>query len=232
MKIGIICAAESELAPFLAHIENDMITEKAMLYFHGGQINGIDIEAVYCGVCKVNAALAAQTLIDSFGVTAVINSGTAGGMDENLEIFDTVITTETAYHDVAPTILTEYHPWMTDEFFRVDARLLTAAQQVSAESKNGSRIFFGRTVTGEAFITDEGRCEINEKFKPLTVDMETAAIAHVCYVNDIPFIAVRTVTDTARHSGAGNFVANCDAASVISCDAVLALIDKYKGAVE
>ena len=64
-------------------------------------------------------------------------------------------------------------------------------------------------VTGESFITDEGRQKICDEFAPLTVDMETASIAHVCYVNRIPFIAIRCVTDTADHNGVENFEENC-----------------------
>ena len=63
------------------------------------------------------------------------------------------------------------------------------------------KVVWGRMVSGEPFITDDGRQKICNKFAPLTVDMETAGIAHVCYVNGIPFIAIRCVTDTAEHSG-------------------------------
>ena len=118
MKIGIICAAEKELAPFLAQIEGIKTSEKAMLQFYEGKIHGTEVAAVVSGVCKVNAAVAAQILIDSFGVTAIINSGTAGGMDTRLRIYDTVVATECCYHDVAENILTEYHPRMKTVFFK------------------------------------------------------------------------------------------------------------------
>ena len=101
MKIGIVCAAEKELAPFLPQIENIKTSEKAMLKFYEGNIGGTEVAAVVSGVCKVNAAVAAQILIDGFGVTAIINSGTAGGMDARLRIYDAVVATECCYHDVA-----------------------------------------------------------------------------------------------------------------------------------
>jgi adenosylhomocysteine nucleosidase len=109
MKVGIVCAGDEELAPFLPLIENCKITEKSMLKFHEGKINDVEVVALYSGVCKVNAAIATQILIDTFSVNIIINSGTAGGMDPHLEIFDTVISTEVEYHDVAPEILTEFH---------------------------------------------------------------------------------------------------------------------------
>ena len=84
MKAGIICAGDEELAPFLPLIKDCKITEKAMLKFYYGQINGTEVVALYSGVCKVNAAIASQLLIDIFGVTIIINSGTAGGMAPEL----------------------------------------------------------------------------------------------------------------------------------------------------
>ena len=90
MKIGILCAGDEELAPFLPLISNCKITEKAMLKFHAGQIDSVEVVALFSGVCKVNAAIAAQLLIDVFCVDIIINSGTAGGMEPELEIFDTV----------------------------------------------------------------------------------------------------------------------------------------------
>ena len=125
MRIGIICAGEEELAPFLPLINNCKITEKAMLKFYAGQIEGAEVVALFSGVCKVNAAIAAQLLIDVFCVDIIINSGTAGGIEPDLEIFDTVISTEVCYHDVAPDILTEFHPWMKSVFFTADPRLIS-----------------------------------------------------------------------------------------------------------
>ena len=86
MKIGILCAGDEELAPFLPLISNCKITEKAMLKFHAGQIDSVEVVALFSGVCKVNAAIAAQLLIDVFCVDIIINSGTAGGMEPDHEI--------------------------------------------------------------------------------------------------------------------------------------------------
>lgn len=186
-KIGIVCASDTELEPFLPCIAQ--VTEKAMLKFYSGYIMEIEAVAAYSGVCKVNAAIAAQLLIDVFHVDGIINAGTAGGMDEKVQLFDTVISERMAYHDVAEDILTEFHPWLKENYFEAGQELLMAARKYSQES--AFPIWFGTMVTGEQFIVDEKRAEINEKFAPLSVDMETASIAHVCYVNRIPFLSVR-----------------------------------------
>ena len=77
MKIGIICADECELTPFIPVIQKRNITRHAMLYFHEGTIRNADVVAVYSGVCKVNAAIAAQLMIDKFNAEMIINAGTA-----------------------------------------------------------------------------------------------------------------------------------------------------------
>ncbi len=223
-KVGIICAGDEELAPFLPHIEGCVASQRAMLKFYEGEINGLPIVALYCGVCRVNAAIAAQILIDAFDVNAIINAGTAGGMDDRLNIFDTVISTHVAYHDVHDDILTQFHPYLPTAVFKADEHLLKLSERAAGRSDNGYGIYFGKMVTGEQFIKDDRRDEINKSFSPLSVDMETAGIAHVCYVNKIPFIAVRSITDTADHSGVEHFEENCLPASQIAKDVVLELL--------
>ena len=224
MRVGIICAGDREVAPFLPIICECKSTEKAMLKFYEGTISNTEVVVLFSGVCKVNAAIATQILIDTFRVNVIINAGTAGGMNEKLKIFDTVISTEVAYHDVAPNILTEFHPWLETVFFKADQELLRVSKNVVDKLGLSHNVFWGRMVTGEAFIADEGREKINEKFEPLTVDMETASIAQVCYVNNIPFISVRSITDTASHSGTEHFEENCEKAAGIAKEITVALL--------
>ena len=220
--IGILCAGDTELAPILEHMKGQQITEKAMLKFHTGTINHVNVSAVYSGVCKVNAAIAAQLLIDMFHVDLIINAGTAGGMKEGVQLFDTVISERVIYHDVADDILTDFHPWLKSNYFLADQELCAIARAYSRRSKHP--VLFGTMVTGEQFIEDEKREEINQKFDPLSTDMETAGVAHVCYVNRIPFLAVRTITDTVTHQGIETFDQNCEAASEISAEIVLGIL--------
>lgn len=214
-KIGIICAIERELEPYLKVIKNDKISSEVMLRYHEGTIEGVEVVVVFCGVCKVNAAIATQVLIDRYNVDAVIVSGTAGGIDKRLEIGDSVIATEVCYHDVAKGILTDYHPWMPDEcFFSDQALLALCREKVTAE--NDTKIYYGKIATGEAFIDKDGRDRIIQDYNPLCVDMETAGIAHVCYVNNMPFIAVRSISDTGEQSGESVFEENCNFAAAQS----------------
>lgn len=224
MKVGILCAGDREVAPFIPMIEDCSITEKAMLKFYEGKIANVEVVTLFSGVCKVNASIATQILIDTFGCDIIINAGTAGGMDEKLNIFDTVISREVAYHDVKDSILTDFHPWLSSIFFKADDKLLSIAQKVIIENETENRFVIGRMVTGEQFIEDDSREVINAKYQPQCVDMETASVAHVCYVNKTPFIAVRTLTDNATHTASGDFHTNCPIASSISANFVRSML--------
>ena len=222
MKIGILCAGDREVAPFLPMLANAKTSEKSMLTIYEGKLAGADVAVLYSGVCKVNAAIAAQVLIGEYGCETIINAGTAGAMDEALAVFDTVVGTEYAYHDVAAHILTEFHPWLEAPRFAADKALLEVAR---CAADGAERIHFGRMVTGEQFITDESRESINARFHPLCVDMESAAVAHVCHVNRVPFLAVRTMTDTPSHAGVGAFEENCAKASSVAADFVCNMLE-------
>lgn len=225
-KIGIICAIEKELKPYLDVLTNEVTREHALITFHEGMIANTKVVVLFSGVCKVNAAIATQILIDKFGIDYIIVSGTAGGLDRRLGIGDTVISTEVTYHDVDEGTLTKYHPWMPDIYFYADKGLLSLCKSVISDAKLPQTVYFGRVVTGEAFIDQDGRDLINQKFKPLCVDMETAAIAHVCYVNKVPFIAVRSISDNEDNSGEDNFARYCDLASKNSFKVVDLLLNQ------
>ena len=94
MKLGILCAGDRELAPFLLMLTEVVRSREALLTVYEGCLDGLETAMLYSGVCKVNAAIAAQVLIDGYGCDAIINAGTAGGMDKSLDLFDTVVGTE------------------------------------------------------------------------------------------------------------------------------------------
>ena len=87
MRVGIICAGDREVAPFLPVIHDCKMTEKAMLKFYEGKISDVEVVVLFSGVCKVNAAIATQILIDTYHVNRIINAGTAGELvnDDRIE---------------------------------------------------------------------------------------------------------------------------------------------------
>lgn len=184
--------------------------------------NGRELILAYSGVCKVNAAIAAQVMIDTFGIDAMISAGTAGGIDSSIRVLDTVVSDRLAYHDVADDILTEFHPWLKESFFQADPSLLSLASSYALSSSYPIRI--GMIASGESFVEGEIRDVIVRKLNPLAADMESAAVAHVCYANGVPFISIRTITDTAEREGIDSFDANCTSASTRCADIVLSIL--------
>lgn len=223
-KIGIICASDTELEPFLKQIKITKTIDKTMLKFYQSNFLQFELIVVYSGVCKVNAAIATQQLINLFNVDIIINAGTAGGIDESVQLFDTIIIEKAIYHDVADDILTDFHPWLKSNHFNADPSLISLIKSYHQESKYP--LLFGISVTGEQFITNKNRTEIKLKYSPLSVDMETASIGHVCYVNEVPFLAIRTITDTNKYQGIENFELNCIKASSISAYIVFEFLTK------
>lgn len=220
-KVGIICAGDEELEPFLRRMGKTAVSQKAMLSFHEGRAAGFSAAALFCGVGKVNAAAATQILIDDYGVDAVINAGTAGGMDESVGLFDTIVAETTFYHDVDDGILTEFHPWLPAARFEADPLLLAAAGRVC---RRNAKVRRGLIVTGDRFVDGGMRSLLNREYAPLAADMETAAVAHVCHVNAIPFLAVRCITDTSVCPGQDAFEKNCARASEIAADIVFEIL--------
>ena len=102
--------------------------------------------------------------------------GVAGAIDTSLNILDTVVSKELAYHDVANEILVRFHPWMEHPYFIADQDILNKIILANADDKTVSE---GKIVTGEVFIDQDGREAIIEKYNPQCVDMETASVAHV-----------------------------------------------------
>lgn len=226
MRIGVIGPSETEIMPFIGKISNKEISEHAMLKFYAGDYEGVEVVSVFCGVCKVNAAIATQTLINKFDVTHIILTGVAGALNKQLEVGDIVISSEVAYHDVAHGILIEYHPWMEDIYFRADEDLLNLCKNISKSLLLSSKYHIGRIITGEAFITHNEREALIENFSPLCVDMESASVAHTCYANKIPFIVIRSMSDNADENGSKTFKNNIEIASLNSLKLVEGLIKK------
>lgn len=221
MKIGILTAGDDELAPFLPCLEDVSTEERAMLRFYRGRIGRHEVVTLYSGVCKVNAAIAAGILIDHFKVERIVNAGVAGGIDPRLSLFDIVIGEKAAHHDMAEDILTDFHPWMPSIYFPADETLLGKAKTLWQKDPH---VFFGTMITGEAFIDNDARPALRERFHPLSADMETAAVAQVCYVHKLPFLAIRAVSDTADHAGIANFEQNVKKAAALAKDRVSALL--------
>ncbi|MBP1591146.1 MAG: 5'-methylthioadenosine/adenosylhomocysteine nucleosidase [Oscillospiraceae bacterium] len=200
--IGIIGAMPSELADIRNTLKDAEIKRISGFDFYINEVSGKKVINACCGIAKVNAALCAQVLIDNFRPDAVINAGIAGGMDSSIKVCDIVVSNEVLPHDLDLHFLKDYPPYCG--IFKADEKLIETA--VNTCTKQGVKSFVGRIVSGEAFITDTAvKNGIKEKFDPFAVDMESAAVGHCAYLNEVPFVSVRCISDNADDEGAMSF---------------------------
>lgn len=198
---GIIVAMHEELAVVLDALESAYTTERAGMTFHHGLYAERPVIAVICGVGKVNAALCTQVLISNYGVQRIINIGVAGGLGENIVPGDIVIADSLVQHDMDLTALglPLGQLFRMDIFdFKTDPFMLDVALQASQSITNHAH-FVGRIVTGDQFIANaKDAKQLHKHFDAIACEMESASIAHVCHVNQIPFVCIRSISDNAN----------------------------------
>ena len=202
ITIGIIGAMPSELADIRNTLKDAEVKHISGFDFYINEVAGKKVINACCGIAKVNAALCAQVLIDNFKPDAVINAGIAGGMDSSIKVCDIVVSNEVLPHDLDLHFLKDYPPYCG--IFKADKNLIDTAVNIC--TKQGVKSFVGRIVSGEAFITDTAvKNGIKDKFDPFAVDMESAAVGHCAYLNEVPFVSVRCISDNADDEGAMSF---------------------------
>ena len=225
MKIGLLCAMKSEFDQLTPYLHITKVTDIARTTVLEGDIDGLAVVIAATGICKVNAAITAQLLIDKFDVTHILMVGVAGGMDPRLGVHALAFSERLAQHDVNWQWL-RHRPAPAEGYFPGDPMLLSVCKKLAEEGKFLYPAFFGTMVSGEQFIAEEGRQEIIDAWHPLCVDMESAAAAHACMANDIPFLAIRAISDTAETGAQGfedNEISAADAAASAAAAVLKAL---------
>ncbi len=187
MKIGIIIAMDIEYRKMCEVLGGNS----------QGRINGNEVVLWQCGIGKVNAAIGTMRLIAQHHPDCIISTGLAGGIDNCLHVMDVVIGSQTAYHDVwcgEGNELGQVQGLPTR--FDADKQLLQCAQAASELGKYPT--VTGLICTGDQFITNKASlAEIKSHFPDaLACEMESAAIAHTCYLQQVPFLSIRVVSDT------------------------------------
>lgn len=203
-KVGIIGAMELEVEQLKAEMTESKIITKAGMDFHEGKLNGASVVVVRCGIGKVNAALCVQILADVFQVTHVINTGVAGSLNAELDIGDILISKDALHHDMDVTIfgykLGEV-PQMGFREFTADRHLASLAQEACQKANPGLHVCIGRVVSGDQFISDKNvKDHLITEFQGDCTEMEGASIAHGAYLNHIPFVIIRAISDKADNS--------------------------------
>lgn len=226
-KIGIIGAMDEEVELIKSTMSVENTVEKAGCTFLAGKIEGKDTVVVRCGIGKVNAAMCTQILIDLFNVDAVINTGVAGAVAEGITVGDVVISSDALQHDMDCSPLGDpigVIPRMPESIFKADERLVKLAFDASSKVISGKTLT-GRVVSGDQFIASkEVKDKLVKNFNGSCAEMEGAAIAHICYMNSVPYVIIRNISDSADGSADVSFVEFCKEAVIHSGKIVLEMM--------
>ena len=203
-KIGIIGAMELEVEALKEQMDVKNIVEKASMKFYEGTLRGKDVVIVQCGIGKVNAGICVQILADLFQVDAVINTGVAGSLRAEINIGDIVVSTDACEHDMDVTALGYKQgiiPQMKESFFKADRQLVEAAIEVCREVNPDINVYEGRVLSGDQFISgEEIKNKLIDLFGGFCTEIEVAAIAHAAFLNEIPYVVIRAISDKADGS--------------------------------
>ena len=182
-----------------------------------GDFKGADIALAECGIGKVNAAICTQMLADLYRPDALIFSGVAGGLLPNMQIGDLVIASHLIQFDIDLTAFGRRHGELPDKdrMIQSDPNLVQMAagafDEVFANDAKAPNLMIGTVVSGDRFIEDsESLRWLQREFGALATEMEGAAVGTTCQLNDLPFVVIRGLSDTADESASGNFEANLE----------------------
>ena len=203
-KIGIIGAMELEVEQLKKEMAVKSVVTKAGMDFFEGTLDDVPVVVVRSGIGKVNAALCVQILADVFQVSHVINTGVAGSLNAKLDIGDILISRDALHHDMDTTIF-GYQPGEVPQMgfreFQADQRLAALAKDACERVNPDVNVVLGRVVSGDQFISSkEVKERLISQFLGDCAEMEGASIAHGAYLNGIPFVIIRAISDKADDS--------------------------------
>ena len=228
-NIGIIGAMNDEVREIISHLENETVETVSGVEFHTGILFGKNVVIARCGVGKVFASICAEAMIIKYSPDLIINSGVGGAIDKALRPLDIVFADKLVQHDMDTSPIGDpvgLISGINKIYFETDARareiLIDAAKTLSVN------YYVGTVATGDKFISSSyDKQRISSTFGAIACEMEGGAIAHTAFVNDIPFIVVRAISDSADGDASMDYPTFLPVAANISTDLTLALVEKY-----
>lgn len=209
--LGIIGAMDEEVVKIKEHMTQVENKKIASMEFWKGKVKEREVVVVRSGIGKVNAAICTQIMADVYHVDAVINTGIAGSLNADINIGDIVLSTDAVEHDM-DAVTFGYPlgqvPRMDTFSFKADERLRKIAKETCLRVNPDVEVFEGRVVSGDQFVSDKAKKEwLIENFAGYCTEMEGAAIAHAAYLNDVPFLIIRAISDKADDSASVDYPA-------------------------
>lgn len=226
MTIGIIGAMDEEIALLLENMTEKKEQTVANCLFVEGRMQDRKVVLLKSGIGKVNAAMATTILHERFSPTHIINTGSAGGFAENLEVGDVVISTEVVHHDVDVTAFDYAYGQVPGHpaTYTADQNLIRKAQK--AMQTIDVNYEEGIIATGDTFMEDPDRVAfVRGKFPTMIAsEMEAAAVAQVCYLYNKPFVIIRALSDIAGKKSSISFDQFLDKAAKNAAQLIMAII--------
>lgn len=202
--LGIIGAMDIEVDKIKEQLEDVRIEQKAGMKFFSGKWHGKEAVVVRSGIGKVNAGICAQILADTYQTDYILNTGIAGSLKNEINIGDVVLSTDALQHDMDATGFgypLGVIPQMDNSDFIADEKLRKLAEECCREVCPDIHTFAGRVVSGDQFVSDKEKKKwLTENFQAYCTEMEGAAIAQAAYLNQIPFLIIRAISDKADDS--------------------------------
>ena len=223
MKIGIITAMNIEAKDYIEYFKLSLVKEFFGLRLYLGNYKNYDVSLMVCGCGKVNATYAMKYLIDSQQPDCILHSGIAGGISPAIQPLDLVLATTLTYHDVDQIQMSEFPPYMKE--FICDKHLSNLI--MNEATKNDIHIKQGRIISGDSFIASSQKAkQLAKDYQADMVDMESAAIAQVCNMENIPVIILRCASDKASDEAEEDYKDNKLTASFKASDIFIEIIKK------
>lgn len=202
--LAIIGAMDEEVSRIKEVMTDVTIEKRAGMEFYKGKLAGKDAVVVRCGIGKVNAGMCAQILVDCYQADVMINTGIAGSLQAKIDIGDIVLSEDALQHDMDATgfgYSIGVIPRMEQSVFKADEKLIAIAEAACKKVNPEIGVHVGRVVSGDQFISDKVKKNwLIENFNGYCCEMEGAAIAQAAYLNQVPFLIVRAISDKADDS--------------------------------
>ena len=229
MLIGIIGAMSEEVNGLISKLSEHVIESCSGMDFHRGKLFGKQVVIVKCGVGKVFAAIAAQTMIIKYSPSLIINTGVGGGLKFGIKVCDIVVGERLCQHDMDTTPIGDPKGLISGInkiYFESDKRAAEIALRAAA--KNGITCHLGTIASGDQFVaTSEEKSRIVSEFSAHVCEMEGAAIAQTAYIGKTPFTVIRAISDGADEGSSMDYMKFLPIAAKATTALVLALIKEY-----
>jgi adenosylhomocysteine nucleosidase len=218
--IGVIGAMAEEIDLFKKKMKIKETHTYARVDYHVGEMAGQEVVLVQAGIGKVKSTISTQILIDHFAVDMIVFTGLAGALAPNLKRGDLIVANQVVQYDFDLTAFGRRPGELPDigRLLEPDPKLVkflcSAYDEVFSHHDDVPRLIVGAICSGDRFITDRRDIAwLQREFGAVATEMEGAAVGYTCFVNDVSFAILRTISDTGGEGATDDFDAYLKVAS-------------------